>query len=307
MSWLYNNPYLSPQTRADISTYGLGLSHGYDTLFRPYYSTYDPISYKHGLNKHMYNNPSYNLFGELDHYMKPMSQYTPPTRDVPIDTLEFEMNEFISKIDDPRSAYNSFGKPYSYYTSRYPVTGNYSASERLAEIGVGVGTFEDNRRTPYDLYNPSYDESLKPVDYQHILLDNDTKVASNRNKSIGGPQQGGGNTDRQSVSFNQRQQQDMQQMVSQGGGGQQPRGSIVPNQQQQQQQPRGSVVPNQQQQQQFQQQQQRGSVVPGQQQQNQNNQPRQSVAPNQQQRLSVVPNQGNPSKPAGQQQKPKRK
>lgn len=204
MSWLYTNPYISPESRSAITYYGASQSHGYDTLFRPHFSTYNPTSYRAGVSNHFnYNNPTYHLFGELEHYSNGMPAGLPVTRlgpkyyNIPadvsdsssIDVLEKEMNNFIANINNPHNAYNN-NKPLYYprYMSHYPdrtytppnltqFRDLYPPSllpnippTRMYPIPVPertyeVGTFEDNRKTPYAY---SGDE-IKPVDYERLM------------------------------------------------------------------------------------------------------------------------------------------
>ena len=267
MSWLYTNPKISHATRSGISTYGLGLNHGYDTLFRPYFSTYYPEAYRNSVYDHFRSNPSYHLLGEFESY----PYYNPPPQrsshfrfdDPNIDSLESEMNNFISNINNPHNAYNSYDRRFYPY-----MMSQLTLDERLAELGIGSsasGTFEDNRRTP------------KPVDYE-MLVGSSTDINSARPSNM---------THLNQVSAGPNQDNDPNTQIRNQ------RASIIPPSQPQNQ--RQSIVPGQQQQQQ--QQNQRQSIAPSQQQ--QQNQ-RQSIVQGQNlQRQSIVPNQqrSNPPKP----------
>jgi hypothetical protein len=196
------------------------MNHGYDTLFRPYFSTYDPISYRYGLTHHFYNNPSYHLFGELDRYSgpTPVGRYT---SDPSIDMLEIEMNNFLSNINNPHSAYNAYNRLYPYSLS---LSSRYSAEERLAEMGLGTGSFEENRRTPYGL-NPSNDPTIKPVDYDNKLFNDDSKPSNMQHLS---------RQDLQNNNNNNNQQGRNSIAVPNPQNAPQQRQSIVPNQPNQQ-------------------------------------------------------------------------
>jgi hypothetical protein len=196
------------------------MNHGYDTLFRPYFSTYDPLSYRYGLTYHFYNNPSYHLFGELDRYSGP-SQVGRYISDPSIDMLEIEMNNFLSNINNPHNAYNTYNCLYPYSLS---LSSRYSAEDRLAEMGLGTSSFEENRRTPYGL-NPSNDPTIKPVDYENKLFNDDNKPSNLQHLS------------RQDLQNNNNQQHRNSVLPPNPQNLQQQRQSIVPNQQQQNKQP----------------------------------------------------------------------
>jgi hypothetical protein len=90
----------------------------------------------------------------------------------------------LTTINNPYNAYNSYNRLYPYSQS---ISSRYSQEERLVEMGLGTGTFEENRRTPYG-YNPSNDPTIKPLDFDN-MGNNDSKPADlahlNRN-SLGG-------------------------------------------------------------------------------------------------------------------------
>jgi hypothetical protein len=268
MSWLYSSPYLSALSRSGISSYGIGLGLGYDTLYRPYYSYYDNYNYRLGLSSHFYSNPSYRLFGELDRYT-----------DSTIENIELEMNNFLSNISSPNNPYNSYNKPLY-----YPSLMNNFRLNNYNNNQSALGNFEENRRTPYDQL-----DSVNAKDFGNNNENNDDNDNFNANaqrRQSQAPPRQQQNNNQGPQPLQQRQNPNQQQ---QGGGAPRPsqqlqqRSNVNQPQQNNQQGPRPS-----------QQLQQRPNVN------QQNNQ--QQNQPNQQRRNTQQP----PQQQQQQQQRPQR-